>query len=101
MASTLDFALIREPQLLDLIDEAWAQEKLPDDGEPCWIACPAILLRCLYVTLLARLSRHPAANPFLADIPLPAEVQLLPDLEEEHKAKEPEKWHELGLQSVG
>lgn len=34
MASTVDFSLIREPQLLDLIDEAWAQEKLPDDGRP-------------------------------------------------------------------
>jgi hypothetical protein len=37
-----------------------------------------------------------------ADIPLPANVQLLPEVgDEENKAKEPEKWHELGLQSVG
>ena len=34
MASTLDFALVREPQLLDLIDDEWAQDCLPDDGEP-------------------------------------------------------------------
>ncbi|EFN53427.1 hypothetical protein CHLNCDRAFT_136648 [Chlorella variabilis] len=66
MAATIDFSLIREPHLLDLIDEEWAAERLPDD-----------------------------------DIPLPATVQLLPDVEEEQKAKEPEKWHELGLQSVG
>ncbi|KAI3424179.1 hypothetical protein D9Q98_009538 [Chlorella vulgaris] len=67
MASTIDFALTREPHLLDVIDDEWAQDKLPDD-----------------------------------DIPLPANVQLLPEVgDEENKAKEPEKWHELGLQSVG
>lgn len=32
MASTIDCSLIREPQLLDLIDEEWARDKLPDDG---------------------------------------------------------------------
>lgn len=32
MASTIDCSLIREPQLLDLIDEDWARDKLPDDG---------------------------------------------------------------------
>jgi hypothetical protein len=45
--------------------------------------------------------RGSCLRPYLADIPLPADVQLLPDMEEEQKAKEPEKWHELGLQSVG
>lgn len=34
MASTIDFALTREPHLLDVIDDEWAQDKLPDDGEP-------------------------------------------------------------------
>ena len=37
----------------------------------------------------------------LADIPLPADAQLLPEAEEEQKAKEPEKWLELGLVAVG
>lgn len=36
-----------------------------------------------------------------ADIPLPPTAQVLADVEEEQKAKEPEKWMELGLQSVG
>ncbi|PRW61180.1 hypothetical protein C2E21_0628 [Chlorella sorokiniana] len=66
MASTIDCSLIREPQLLDLIDEEWAKDRLPDD-----------------------------------DIPLPPTAQVLGDVEEEQKAKEPEKWMELGLQSVG
>ena len=48
---------------------------------PCWAA---LLLCCT-----------------LADIPLPSNAQLLADVEEEQKAKEPEKWMELGLQSVG
>lgn len=34
------------------------------------------------------------------DIPLPVSEQLA-DVEEEQKAKEPEKWMELGLQNVG
>ena len=37
----------------------------------------------------------------LADIPLPADAQLLPEVEVEQKAKEPEKWLELGLVAVG
>ena len=33
MASTIDFTLLRDPQLLDLLDDEWVQDSLPDDGE--------------------------------------------------------------------
>lgn len=44
MASTIDCSLIREPQLLDLIDEEWARDKLPDDGGCCAMRCLQMLL---------------------------------------------------------
>lgn len=47
---------------------------------------------------------HPLFLPFVlplcADIPLPVSEQVA-DVEEEQKAQEPEKWMELGLQSMG
>lgn len=46
------------------------------------------------------LRTHPLLKPH-ADIPLLPTAQVLVDVEEEQKAKEPEKWNELGLQSVG
>jgi hypothetical protein len=33
MSSTLHFSLLRDPKLLDLIDEEWEKEVLPEDGE--------------------------------------------------------------------
>ena len=33
MASTIDSRLITEAQLLDVVDEAWQRDVLPDDGE--------------------------------------------------------------------
>lgn len=33
MSSTLHFALVREPHLLDIVDEEWARDSLSDDGE--------------------------------------------------------------------
>lgn len=100
MASTIDFSLIREPQLLDLIDDEWARDRLPDDGKPGQLGSVCV----------GRISGKSLAHPPLtarasavppADVPLPANAQLLADVEEESKAKEPERWLELGLQSVG
>lgn len=33
MSSTIHFSLISNPQLLDVVDEEWMQDKLEDDGE--------------------------------------------------------------------
>ena len=32
MSTTIHFSLISNPQLLDVIDEQWMQDKLEDDG---------------------------------------------------------------------
>ena len=32
MSVTLHYSQIKEPDLLDVVDDAWAQDKLPNDG---------------------------------------------------------------------
>ena len=32
MSVTLHYSQIREPDLIDVVDDAWAQDKLPNDG---------------------------------------------------------------------
>lgn len=33
MAKTIDPRLYSRPHLIDIVDEAWLKDKLPDDGE--------------------------------------------------------------------
>ena len=33
MSSTLHFSLIRDPKLLDIIDEEWEADVLPEEGD--------------------------------------------------------------------
>lgn len=33
MSETVHFSQITEPELLDIVDNAWLQDKLPDDSE--------------------------------------------------------------------
>ena len=49
MAATIDFGLIRDPQLLDLIDDEWAADRLPDDGAGAWPARKAWWWWCVWV----------------------------------------------------
>ncbi len=35
MATNHLASLVREPHLLDLVDDEWAKDSLPDDGEGC------------------------------------------------------------------
>ena len=48
--ASLDYRLVSRPELLDLVDEAWARDSLPDDCE-CrhQFVCP--LARALFLTL--------------------------------------------------
>ncbi|KAK9820052.1 hypothetical protein WJX72_005537 [[Myrmecia] bisecta] len=71
MATTIHFSQISKPQLLDVLDDEWMQDTLPDD-----------------------------------DIPLP-EGYVPPTEESEdvredaaNQPKQPEKWGELGLNTV-
>ena len=32
MSSTIHYALVRDPKLLDVVDEEWEKDKLPEDG---------------------------------------------------------------------
>lgn len=60
MAATIDFSLIREPHLLDLIDEEWAAERLPDDGEAAPGTCRSAAAYA-YAPAAAAANRVPAA----------------------------------------
>lgn len=35
MSNTAHYTQITEPELLDVVDDAWLQDKLPDDSECC------------------------------------------------------------------
>ena len=81
MASTLDFALVREPQLLDLIDDEWAHNCLPDDGELRVVqstlqrrCCWQVALSCsnMHVASVSRQGR-PVGTPFSPARPSPAQ----------------------------
>ena len=38
MSTTVHFSLVSNPQLLDVVDEQWMQDKLEDDGMLCCFA---------------------------------------------------------------
>ena len=101
MASTLEFSLVRDPEKLDLIDDEWPTDKLPDDGERDLRARVCSPLIAAAARRRRRSPLPPPPPPAAADIPLPADTVVLGDLDEEQKAKEPEKWMELGLQATG
>ena len=48
MSSTIHYSAITDPHLLDIVDEAWMRDKLPDDRECCRASvCPALCLWAL------------------------------------------------------
>ncbi|CAL5218995.1 g750 [Coccomyxa viridis] len=70
MSTTIPFSLVSNPQLLDVVDDQWMQDKLEDDD----IALPEGV-------------QAPSTD---MDDPVTAQPQT----------KQPEKWGDLGLQSV-
>ncbi|KAL3146386.1 Anaphase-promoting complex subunit 13 [Trebouxia sp. C0010 RCD-2024] len=71
MSVTLHYSQIREPDLLDVVDDAWAQDKLPNDDIPL----PEGLVP-----------------------PVDETDDLREELEAQNKG--PDKWVELGLHTV-
>ncbi|CAK0748189.1 hypothetical protein CVIRNUC_001820 [Coccomyxa viridis] len=70
MSSTIHFSLISNPQLLDVVDEEWMQDKLEDDDMPL---------------------PEGVQGP-------PGDMDEVP--EEQARGKQAEKWGDLGLHSV-
>ncbi len=46
MSVTLHYSQIREPDLLDVVDDAWAQDKLPNDGNSSREPLVCLLITC-------------------------------------------------------
>jgi hypothetical protein len=38
MSSTIHFGLLRDPKLVDVVDEQWEKEVLPEDGALCRVS---------------------------------------------------------------
>ena len=98
MSVTLHYSQIREPDLLDVVDDAWAQDKLPNDGNGADLPSLALLGASLLNVMFNFTLR--------VDIPLPEglmpPVDETDDLREELEArnKRPDRWVELGLHTV-
>lgn len=109
MSSHVHYTQISEPALLDVVDEAWARDRLPDDSERCRdrtraacaarLGCQHLTRTCCCLLLLAAHTR--------AGIPLPAGAQGMPDDAEELQQEQPppaaqrkERWLDLGLQHL-
>ena len=94
MSVTLHYSQIRDPDLLDVVDDAWARDKLPNDGDT-----RISVVLDLHVGTLGKIVLY-------ADIPLPEglmpPVDETDDLREDLEAqnKGPDRWVELGLHTV-
>ena len=95
MSSTIDSRLVTDPQLLDVVDEEWQRDVLPDDG--------AGGVEERGEEGRAGAERHPPPPPARhADVPVPPEAQPAADEQEEgpKDPRQPERWLELGLNTV-
>lgn len=104
--------MITEPELLDIVDDAWLRDKLPDDSELLLIG--SCLVCCVKRSPtahqpLASLHMHPPSHPLLfaqADVPLPHGMHgFVEELDEQQDqlrppAKQKERWLDLGLQQL-
>jgi hypothetical protein len=99
MAQTINYSLIRRPELLDIVDEEWAKDEMPADGES---RRPPPARRAVPRLARAALSRA-QAPPSAAEIPIPEGVKPLgDDMDEppELGALDADAWPELGLDNV-
>ena len=109
--SGTDRTVMPAGHLLDIVDDEWRADTLPEDGAfPSRVATPTAptslpaCSRTFPLDSLSRLALTPGPRPTFADIQLPAGVAPPADDNEEPSGVDPnapEKWTELGLQNVG
>lgn len=98
MSQSLHYSLTTHANLLDVLDEAWRQDTLPDDGEGGQEGEHAMRF--------GRQSQRKRMLVARADIPLPE--GLVPPLEEtedlreglQSQEKHTAQWQELGLNTI-
>jgi hypothetical protein len=104
MAQTINYSLIRRPELLDIVDEEWAKDEMPADGKsrrPPPAAARRPPSGSLHSACAARSRAH--SPPSAAEIPIPEGVKPLgDDMDEppEPGALDVDAWPELGLDNV-
>jgi hypothetical protein len=108
--SGTDRTVMPAGHLLDIVDDEWRADTLPEDGAfPSRVATPTAptslgVLTNVSSRLPLSLALTPGSRPTFADIQLPAGVAPPADDNEEPSGVDPnapEKWTELGLQNVG
>ena len=109
--SGTDRTVMPAGHLLDIVDDEWRADTLPEDGAfPSRVATSDGIDTSLGALpnvsshSLSRLALTPGPRPTFADIQLPAGVAPPADDTEEPTGVDPnapEKWTELGLQNVG
>jgi len=98
MSATIPFALIFPTHLLDVLDDAWLGETLPDDGEKIERRGGAGSIRALFPLTLSSLSQ-PLEIPLPDGVAAPSEDP--DDLPEGGPEPPPEpRWGELGLEEL-
>ena len=107
--SGTDRTVMPAGHLLDIVDDEWRADTLPEDGAfPSRVATPTASTSLGVPNVSSRLplclALTPGPRPTFADIQLPAGVAPPADDTEEPSGVDPnapEKWTELGLQNVG
>lgn len=98
MSSTIHFSLITDASLLDVVDDEWREDALPVDGER--------RRHGPYLSVVSNSCCILMLSPDVVDIPLPEGVQAPGDDSEDaaerqaQQPKKPERWTELGLNTV-
>ena len=116
IASTVHVQMISDSNLLDVVDDCWREDHLPDDGKVSALRTSCQQLHTLYRGQEEEEEEEEeekdcfypsleATSLAVADIPRPEGEQISGDEagEEEEalqKSSESEKWKELGLHTV-
>lgn len=104
MTSTVHFSQITEPELLDVVDDAWLQDKLPDDSKfPARCCCRAGDC-CPNCPMPHTLPAYPVLY-YHAAIPVPAGMHgFTEEFDEQQEQRttvtRKERWLDLGLQQL-
>lgn len=116
MSNTAHYTQIAEPELLDVVDDAWLQDKLPDDSELQFSLCccckkgvwgafqlrPQGACTCTQCQYRCLTPTNPSNLP--AGVPLPQGMQIfveeLDEQQEQRPAVKKERWLDLGLHQL-
>lgn len=100
MSKHVPYNMISKSNLLDVVDEQWAMDKLPDDGEhgvPPMIPMMVVVVH-IKSPCCQRARQENAGHR--AEVPLPEELQVKAEDQDDAQGKpQVDKWTDMGLGS--